>query len=146
MAAAGCRSRTDVETAPRPAPATRLNPPQEKPTGAFLARYFGVLPCSGCEALQADLTLYRKPDEYRLIETYYSTPQGDKVVTSQGRWITQRGTPADENATIYQLDPDRPDEARNFLLVGKDRLRPLNRDRREIDGAKQATLVRRVRR
>ena len=43
-----------------------------------------------------------------------------------------RGTPQDENATVYELDPDQPGRAQYFLKVGDERVMMLDRDRNPI--------------
>ena len=166
FAAGGCGSKQDAATDRRQTPAApeagapqassgpaageRAASPAEapskdggslpRPKGEFVARYFGVLPCPGCEALQTSLTFYRKPDEYRMVETYFSTPQGDRVVSTGGAWTTVQGTPENKDATVYQLDPDRPDKTRNYLHIEKDRLRPLDAERREIKNGNTLVL------
>ena len=123
---------------PAPAPAAA---PVTPPEGEPFARFAGVLPCADCEAIHADLTLYRGPEEYLLVETYFSTPDGDRPFRKRGPWTTARGTAADPSATLYQLDPGR-DDARSFLLVDKDHIRLLDRQGREIRTGINVTLER----
>ena len=56
----------------------------------------------------------------------------DRVFEKTGRWALLRGSANDPNATVYQLDFDRPDTQRDFLKVGDDELRLLDRRQHEI--------------
>lgn len=97
----------------------------------LVLRFSGVLPCADCPGIRTTLTLTRKGQgwaegTYRLSETYID--RGPARVTT-GDWTTLRGDAADENATVYELDPDHAERARHFLRVGPDRaLKALDRD------------------
>jgi hypothetical protein len=102
--------------------------PGEEP---MVLRYAGDLPCADCPGIRTELTLTRKAKgwaegSYSLSETYLERG-GPKVTT--GDWTTLRGDATDENASVYQLDPDHTEKQRNFLRVGDDlELKALDRD------------------
>ena len=110
------------------------------------AIYQGVLPCADCSGLDTELTLYRNagtdaPETYSLRETYLGKPA--KPLISAGKWTILRGTPDNADATIYQLNPDKPQEVRNFLVVNDNQIRQLDRDRKEIESTLNFTLTKR---
>lgn len=124
--------------------------PEGAPGLAFerLGPWAGTLPCAGCAGIETQLTLFRASGEggaplvYHLSETYRDAA-GDRTVTRSGRWTLGRGTGARAAASVYHLDPDKPDEQRGFRVVGDDTLRLLDRSLGEIDSAQPYTLVRR---
>jgi predicted secreted protein len=102
-----------------------------------IRRYAGILPCADCAGLHTDLRLFseRGSDQathYEITETYIGARDGDRAFENSGTWGVLRGTPADADATVYQLDIDKPGRARNFLRVGNDELRALDRQQNEI--------------
>jgi predicted secreted protein len=99
--------------------------------------YAGVLPCADCAGIRTEIRLYAeqpsgRPVRYELIQTYLKARDGDRSVQSTGSWTILRGSPSDRDATVYQLDYDRPERAQNFLKVGDDELRQLDGQEREI--------------
>jgi copper homeostasis protein (lipoprotein) len=97
-----------------------------------LAVYEGVLPCADCQGIRTELTLFDDDSSYKLVETYLGTPDGDRTVESDGTWTLQRPR-KDPEATIYQLHPGKPGEARSFLIVDERQIRQLDREGREIE-------------
>jgi len=95
----------------------------------------GVLPCADCPGLKTELVLTPKGEgwaegTYRLTETYLE--RGGPMVTT-GDWTTLRGDASDPDATVYQLDPDKPEGRRAFLRVGQDEaLRILDGDMKTL--------------
>jgi len=130
----GCRPRAD----PPPSDTTPANVSLADSLSApLLGRFIGVLPCADCAGIHTELRLYAeqpsgRPTRYEVTETYLATRDGDRTVQRTGRWTIMRGSTSDPDATIYQLDYDRPDTRRNFLRVGDSELRLLDRDQREI--------------
>jgi hypothetical protein len=95
-----------------------------------LGPYVGVLPCADCPGIRTELTLRRKAagwaeGTYKLVETYID--RGAPEVT-QGEWTTLRGDAVDEDAVVYELDPDKPDRSRHFEKVDDKGVRVLSRD------------------
>jgi len=95
-----------------------------------LGPYEGVLPCADCPGIRTELTLRRKAagwaeGTYRLVETYLD--RGQPQVT-QGEWTTLRGDAVNEDAVVYELNPDKPDRARHFEKVDDKTVIALGRD------------------
>ena len=117
---------------------------QDPRPGVLLAEYAGVLRCADCAAVLTRLRLFAEQPSalavrYELAETYLGSRDGDRTFDVDGRWTVMRGTPADADATVYQLDFDRPGRARNFLRVGDDELRLLDRAQSGLpDGTPQS--------
>jgi len=120
---AGCAEEPDA-----------LSPPDSTPS---LGTFAGVLPCADCAGIRTELTLFAeqpsgRPMRYELRETYLGTRDGDRTFEKTGRWTVLRGSASDGDATVYQLDFDQPQTVRNFLKVGDDDLRLLDRNQNEI--------------
>ena len=104
----------------------------------LLGTYTGTLPCADCSGIRTELSLYSKgPNDfslatYMLSQTYLGTRDGDRTIESAGRWTVLRGMPSNVDATIYQLNFDRPDRTMNFLRVGENELELLDRQQRQI--------------
>ena len=93
-------------------------------------------PCLDCPETVIELT--RKgagwaEGTYRLVET---PPFGGAPTTRTGDWTPLRGDAVDEDAVVYELDPDQPDRTRHFKKVGETSARLLDRDLREVLGAR----------
>jgi copper homeostasis protein (lipoprotein) len=107
--------------------------------------YTGTLPCADCSGILTELSLYARSRSqfndatYKLTQTYLGTRDGDRAVKTAGRWTVLRGNNADPNATIYQLNFDRPQEILNFLRVSDQELKLLDRQQEEIKS--QANLM-----
>jgi predicted secreted protein len=132
LAAFAC-DRGDAPSAPAASNAT----PAAAQSDVTIRRYAGILPCADCAGLHTDLRLFSDPGSdqatrYEIAETYIGARDGDRAFENSGRWGVLRGTPADADATVYQLDIDKPGRARNFLRVGDGELRALDRQQNEI--------------
>ncbi|HSQ00648.1 MAG TPA: copper resistance protein NlpE N-terminal domain-containing protein [Candidatus Dormibacteraeota bacterium] len=110
-------------------------PPPAAPPGPHAAdlpqvgRFAGVLPCSGCDGVRTELLLAGNWDGlqlYHLRETYLGAAQGTRTVEREGAWVKLRGVPENEQATVYQLDPDRPGQRRHFIVVDDRTIRLLD--------------------
>ena len=118
---------------PAAPPSVAAAPPAPAPIvpEPLVLKFSGVLPCADCPGIATELTLTRKAagwaeGTYRLKETYIERG-GPPVAT--GQWTTLRGDATDDDATVYELNPDQPDQARHFLRVGDDAaVRALTRD------------------
>ena len=104
--------------------------PRATPLQSSVIKYAGTLPCADCAGIRTLLTLYSEPGptRYELAETYIGTKDGDRAFLNSGRWTILRGSAADADATVFQLDFDRPDRARNFLREGDYHLVQLDRN------------------
>lgn len=94
-------------------------PPDGDDQSVVLGVFEGISPCADCERIKMKLTLYTDPATqgaagYSLEQVYVG--KGDQKFTEEGSWDYLRGTPTDENATVYILNPDRPKENQMYFL------------------------------
>jgi uncharacterized lipoprotein NlpE involved in copper resistance len=118
-------------------------------TAILLGVYKGTLPCADCEGLDTVLRLYAKAKFdttyafYIRTQTYRGAPHGDVVMTDRGNWAVLRGDATDENATVYQLNPDDEKNSDSLLLQDNgNALVLLDRDQKPIDSKLNLTLRR----
>jgi copper homeostasis protein (lipoprotein) len=122
---------------------------ENKQGGAAVSTiYEGTLPCADCEGLKTVLTLYsdartKAPKSYKLSETYLTNRPGKHTMVTLGQWTILRGTPTNPDATVYQLNPDKPGSPRSFLVVGDNQLKQLGQDLQEIQSNLNFTLTKR---
>jgi predicted secreted protein len=118
-------------------------------TAILFGTYKGSLPCADCNELETVLRLYAKGKFdttyafYVRTQTYRGAPNGDVTLSDRGAWTVLRGDATDENATVYQLNPD--DEQHSEALLVQDQgaaLVQLDRDLKEIDTTMNVTLNR----
>jgi uncharacterized lipoprotein NlpE involved in copper resistance/predicted secreted protein len=118
-------------------------------TAILLGVYKGTLPRADCEGLDTVLRLYTKSKfdftyaYYVRTQTYRGAPHGDVTYSDRGEWTLLRGDATDENATVYQLNPD--DEKNSESLLVQDNgnaLVQLDRDQKPIDSKMNLTLRR----
>ena len=105
-----------------------------------IGTFAGVLPCADCAGILSELHLYAeqpsgRPTHYELMETYMGTRDGDRSIGTTGRWAMVRGD-------VVQIDLGRIDALKNFLRVGDDELRLVDRNGREILPAVPHSLYR----
>jgi len=143
FAVGACRStqQDQYPTADAPHPADSMA------SAALLGRFAGTLPCADCGGIRTELQLYTDPTSYapttyELQETYLATRDGDRTLTATGRWTIMQGSAIDNDGTIYQLDFDRPSQARNFLKIGDWALLQLDREQALIQSSQNHTLTR----
>lgn len=110
-----------------------------------LGVFEGALPCADCPGIRTRLTLVQEnrftaEGRYRLEETYLDRDAAPRV--SEGTWTTLRGDAVDPDAVVYELNPDEPARAREFLKVGERAIRQLDRDFKEIPSRANYTLKR----
>jgi hypothetical protein len=89
--------------------------------GPILGSFRGVTPYADCPGIDTELTPTRErpgsgEGTCRLVEIYLGRSVAPLVAT--GTWTTLRGTPHDADATVYALNPDRPEAARYFPWSG----------------------------
>lgn len=120
------------------------------PAGMVLiGRYKGMLPCADCSGLDTELTLYAKgrfdmTDAFYIeTRTYRGSRDGDVMFSDRGMWAVLKGDAEDANATVYQLNPDRPEEEQAYLVKdGGAALVQLDRELKRIDTKMDLTLKR----
>jgi copper homeostasis protein (lipoprotein) len=108
----------------------------------ILAVYEGVLPCADCQGIRTKLTLFEEDFTYRLVEIYLGTPDGDRFFESEGTWSKVHGVPKKPDAEVYQLNPGKSAEVRNFLVVDDRQIRQLDSAGGEIASQLDYTLTR----
>jgi len=120
-----------VACTPPPRPPTPVA--EATPGGRWLVGVFeGTLPCADCEGVRTRLTLWASgPHDftdarYALAETYLGTREARRF-RSEGTWTLLRGDADDPDATVYQLDPEKGDDARSFYVVDERHLEQLDR-------------------
>lgn len=110
-------------------------------------RYTGTLPCADCDGIQVVLELYAEtadgpPTRYTLERTYLGTGDGGSRFIEVGAWAILRGARDDPDATVYELDPDRPGTTRSYLRRGDRELVLLDQELGEIQSDHPDTLTR----
>ena len=118
-------------------------------TAVLLGVYKGTLPCADCDGLDTVLRIYAKGKSdftyafYVRTQTYRGAPHGDVTYSDRGEWTMLRGDADDENATVYQLNPDR-EQGSDALLVQDSgaSLVQLGRDLEPVDTTMNVTLKR----
>ena len=109
--------------------------------------YEGILPAADCPGIRYSLTVrsaeHSGDGRFTLEMTYLEAEDGkDVTYTVEGDRFTQRGTPDDNDAVVWQLVPDDASEGRYNLLCedGGARLTLLDADFRRIDSELNYTL------
>lgn len=115
----------------------------------LIGHYKGTLPCADCSGLDTELRLYAKgkfdmTDAFYVeTSTYRATRNGDVSYSDRGLWTMLKGSAADPNATVYQLNPDKPSGAQAYLLKENgEALESLDRELKPIDTKMNLTLRR----
>jgi uncharacterized lipoprotein NlpE involved in copper resistance len=118
-------------------------------TAILFGAYKGTLPCADCSGLDTVLRLYAKGKYdttyafYVRTQTYRGAPHGDVTLSDRGDWALLRGDATDENATVYQLNPDDEQHSDSWLVQEKgNALVQLDRDQKPIETKMNLTLRR----
>jgi len=116
-------------------------------TSSSIGTFAGVLPCADCAGILTELRLYTEqpsgqPTRYELTETYIGARDGGGSIGTTNRWTFVRGTASDGGATVIQLDLGRIDARKNFVRVGNDELRLVDRNLKEIPPSLPHSLYR----
>jgi uncharacterized lipoprotein NlpE involved in copper resistance len=116
-------------------------------TAVLLGVYKGTLPCADCEGLETTLRMYSKGKFdftyafYVRTQTYRGAPKGDVTFSDRGEWALLRGDATDENATVYQLNPEDEKGSESYLLdEGGNALVMLDKDQNPIESTGNLTL------
>lgn len=137
---------------PAPSPASPNAAESAMPSGegsadldrSPLGVFEGTLPCADCEGVLTELTLFLQPDTFMLRETRLGGQGDGKTITSEGPWQAALGMEKDPEATVIQLNPEKPDAMRSFREVGGDRLDPLDRNGQTIETKQDHALKRKA--
>src|SRR5262245_10212743 len=98
-----------AKRAPAPPPPAAAAPGPRAADLPQVGRFAGTLPCSDCDGVRTELLLagnWEGLQLYHMSETYLGAAQNGRTVEREGAWVKLRGIPANEEATVYQLDPD----------------------------------------
>jgi copper homeostasis protein (lipoprotein) len=106
-------------------------------TSSSIGTFAGVMPCADCSGILTELRLYTeqpsgRPARYELTETYLGARDGGGSFSTTNNWALLRGTAGDPDAIVIQLDLGRIDARKNFVRVGEDELRLIDRNLKEI--------------
>jgi copper homeostasis protein (lipoprotein) len=118
-------------------------------TAVLLGVYKGTLPCADCEGLETTMRLYTKAKFdftyafYVRTQTYRGAPKGDVTFSDRGDWTLLRGDATDENATVYQLNPENEKGSESYLVQDDAKtLVMLDKEQKPIDTTANLTLTR----
>lgn len=115
-------------------------PPAVDPIPVLIESYSGQQPCADCSGIRQELWLYAKaPHEflnttYTLKRTYQGTRDGNQTIIETGTWTLLRGSHADVNATVYQLDGSTAGALPQYFEAKPDRLIPLDAQQIPLGG------------
>lgn len=116
-------------------------------TAVLLGVYKGTLPCADCEGLETTLRMYTKGKFdftyalYVRTQTYRGGPKGDVMFSDRGDWTLLRGDATDDDATVYQLNPEDEKRSESYLVQdGGKALVMLDKEQRPIDTTANLTL------
>ncbi len=114
-------------------------------SGTWLV-YEGIIPCADCNEIKTRLELlidYSNPEPpFILKQAYIGSKDEDKTSITHGVYGTLKETYQENDATVYELNPDKPKEKIYFLRINDDTLKMLNRDIKEIKSVLNYKLVR----
>lgn len=137
-----CSPQAAKAPEPPPPPVAAATPAPDDLTMAFA----GDLPCADCPGIRTELTLtrdapYSGDGKYKLVETYIDR---GAPFTSTGVWGTLRGDATDDDATVYELNPEKAEgERRHFKRMGNDEaLKVLGGDMKPLPDSLPSTLKR----
>lgn len=93
--------------------------------------YEGTLPAASCPGIRYHLTIRNKEHSgdgtFALTLTYLEAENGeDRTFSYTGKRYTQRGTPDDNDATVWQMIADNEQDIFNFLVESDSTLVLLN--------------------
>jgi len=112
-------------------------------TMVVMGTWQGTTPCADCSGIITTLTLYIKAANdyrdalYRLQLKYIDRGS----FTQYGEWTILHGRPGDDDATVYQLDPDKQGK-QYYLRVDDNTLQQLDGDMKPIESNLNFTLKR----
>ena len=128
IALTGCVSQPKVKDNPWKSQGVDTTPTE-------LGTFEGILPCADCPGIDTQITLVQygpniAEGTYDLQQTYQN--RNVKPLETKGDWTTLKGDAVDDNATVYQLDPDQPEHSLYFLKIGDNKLEQLDSDLKEM--------------
>jgi copper homeostasis protein (lipoprotein) len=113
--------------------------------------YEGIIPCADCDGIKTELSLFQdaansENNSYTLRETYLNSKArtGDTTFSSTGKWDILRGIKGDQNATVYFLNYDEPNESRYFLRKSDNAIELLDKEQNIISSKLNYTLEKKM--
>lgn len=111
-------------------------------TNNLIEDFSGVLPCADCEGIKTDLKIFNN-ETFELDETYIG--KDNSVLKQKGKLLIERGFGSDVDATVYTLNPDKPNEKLYFVYFSnnsKGEILKLDNEKKMIDSKLNYKLLR----
>lgn len=110
--------------------------------------YQGSLPCRSCDGI--DLTVDLNGSEsspasertFELEADYRNHPQNPDPENYAGQWEVLSGTPADPQATVYELTPNGEGQVYFFQKINANTLELIDPQRRRFENGEMLRLTR----
>ena len=123
---------------------TKLNLPES--SSAVWEIYEGSLPCADCSEIKTRLELFIDPSNaeppFIIKQAFIGKKDEDQAVIDHGVYGTLKGEYRGNDATVYELNPDKKEKRMYFLRVHPDTLRMVDRNMQEISTGLNYDLVR----
>jgi copper homeostasis protein (lipoprotein) len=121
--------------------------PQKAPAashGKLIATYHGVLPCADCPGIDTTVKLFAAtPNDSHGVYVIHNVYQERKRSYNEtGTWTMEKGTPDNASASVYVLKPKTGNGVTNFLRVGVNEIKQLDKDRKPFAGTVNFSLKR----
>lgn len=121
LLACSAESQSPSVQSPEPAPvlpAESLSDVAPISSGEIVApsTWVGRFPCVDCVSIELRIELAEN-GSYRLTQTFFGTPAGDRSFETSGSWSRARGINENPEATVLLLDPTDGQRQRTLLLV-----------------------------
>jgi hypothetical protein len=118
IVATGCSNKPTTSTTVEP-----WYPTTNKNGDVIFAVFESRIPCDDCEKIKFALALYmdsetKAPTTYQMSRVYVG--KGNDRTINEGTWTISQGTNLDNQAIVYQLDTNVPQEFRSFWAIGDD--------------------------
>jgi copper homeostasis protein (lipoprotein) len=111
-----------------------------------LGTFVGNMPCADCPGITVKLILYSNgPNDFTKatyqMELVYQGKNVKPFVT-YGNWSLLKGMPGNPQATIYELNAEKPGQEQYFLRLNADALKQLDRNLHEVNSPYNLALKR----
>ncbi len=108
--------------------------------------YEGSLPCADCSEIKTRLEIFidnaNAEPPFILKQAFIGKKDEDQAVIDHGIFGKLKGEFRGNDATVYELNPDKPEKKMYFLRVHADTLRLVDRNMKEIITGLKYDLVR----
>ena len=121
--------------------------PQKAPAashGKLIATYHGVLPCADCPGIDTTMKLFAATanDSHGVYVIHNVYQERKSSYNETGTWTLEKGTPDNASASVYVLKPKTGNGVTNFLRVGDNEIKQLDKDRKPFAGTVNFSLKR----